>query len=77
MIEIIVGGLATVLVAIGGWVLGISGRVAKVETYQGAQKERLDSFESQILRRLDRIDEKLDAMAGNSQNQNQYGQYGR
>lgn len=34
-----------------------------METQQMALKERLDSFEQQILRRLDRIDEKLDDIA--------------
>lgn len=68
MLEIVLGAVATVTVAIGGWVMGISSRVAKVETYQQAQKERLDSIETQIIRRLDRLDEKLDAMAAGQHN---------
>lgn len=63
MIEAAIGVVGTLAVAIGGWTMKLQGRLTQVETYQQAQKERLDSFEGQLLRRLDRIDEKLDELA--------------
>ena len=64
MIEWIVGAIGTVSVAIGGWVLGMQGRLTKVETQQIALKERLDGVEERIVKQLDRIEDRLDQMLG-------------
>ena len=62
-VDWLLGAIGTVGVAVAGWIGSLQGRLTKVETQQMALKERLDSFEQQILRRLDRIDEKLDDIA--------------
>jgi hypothetical protein len=58
--EWLMGGLATVGVAVAGWIGSLQGRLTKVEAQQVALKERLDGVEERIVRALDRIEARLD-----------------